>query len=281
MKKVLVCIDGSKLSRAICDYGIYMAKSLNLPLVLLNVVEHSHISKKIDLSGSIGFGSKEILLDELVNEERNKSKKLIEKGRVILKEMKDYVKSQNLTNYSTLQKHGTLYETLDDLSKDLKIAIIGLRGDDSSDKKIGPHTEELIRTISIPILLVNSEFKPINSILIAYDGSDYAKKAMKEIKQNPVFTNVKRHIVNVNSDAKISSKLLSEAKSLFDDVNFEVETKSLSGDSVESLLKYQEENNIDIISMGAYSHNRFRSVIFGSFTTQMLINSEKPLFLFR
>ena len=281
MEKVLVCIDGSKLSHAVCDYGVCIAKKLNLPLVLLNVIEHAHTTKKVDLSGSIGLGSKEDLLDELVNEERNESKKLIQKGKAVLKEMVEYVKSQNFTNYTTLQRHGTLYETLDDLSKDLKIAIIGLKGENSGDKKIGSHIEELIRTINIPILLVNGKFKPIESILMAYDGSEYANKVIKETKQSPIFTNVKRHIVNVNKDVTISNKLLSEAKSLFANVDIEVETKSLSGDSVEALIKYQEENNLDVIIMGAYSHNRFRSVIFGSFTTQMLLNSKKPLFLFR
>jgi len=279
MNKVLVCLDGSNLSKAVCDYGIDIAKKLNLPLVLLNVIEHSHISKKINLSGNIGLGSKDDLLDELANEEMNESKQLIAKGKAVLKEMEEYVKSQNLTNYTTLQKHGTLYETLDELSNDLKIAIIGLKGESSSN--IGSHIEELIRTLNIPILLVNKEFKAIESILMAYDGSDYANKAIKIAKQNPIFPKVIRHIVNVNKDIIVSNGLLNEAKQLFANSNIDVETKSLSGDSVEALLQYQKENKIDIIAMGAYSHNRFRSAIFGSFTTKMLLNSQVPLLLFR
>lgn len=279
MSKVLVCLDGSRLSKAVCDYGIFIAKNLNLPLVLLNVIEHSHISKKVDLSGNIGLGSKDDLLEELVNEEMQENKQLISKGKAVLKEMQEYVKSQNVTNFTTLQKHGTLFETLDDLSKDLRIAIIGLKGE--NDSKIGSHTEELIRTLTIPILLVNKDFKPIESMLMAYDGSEYAKKAILVGTQNPIFPNITRHIVNVNKETIASNRLLDEAKSLFANANIDVETKSLTGDSVESLLKYQEENNLDIIAMGAYSHNRFRSAIFGSFTTKMLLSSEKPLLLFR
>lgn len=279
MNKVLVCLDGSNLSKAVCDYGIDIAKKLNLPLVLLNVIEHSHISKKVNLSGNIGLGSKDDLLDELANEEMNESKQLIAKGKAVLKEMEEYVKSQNLTNYTTLQKHGTLYETLDELSSDLRIAIIGLKGESSSN--IGSHIEELIRTLNIPILLVNKEFKPIESILMAYDGSEYANKAIKIAKQNPIFPKVIRHIVNVNKDTNVSNQLLNEAKQMFANANIDVETKSLSGDSVEAILQYQKENNLNIIAMGAYSHNRFRSAIFGSFTTKMLLNSQVPLLLFR
>ena len=279
MNKVLVCLDGSELSKAVCDYGIDIAKKLDLPLVLLNVVEHSHISKRVDLSGNIGLGSKDILLDELANEEMNESKQLISKGKTVLKEMQEYVQSQGIENCSTLQKHGTLYETLDELSNDLRLAIIGLKGEGSSN--IGSHIEELLRTVNIPIFLVNQEFKPIESMLMAYDGSEYAKKAIKIGKQNPIFPNIKRHIVNINKDTNSSNMLLNEAKELFANVNINVETKSLSGDSVEALLQYQKENNLDIIAMGAYSHNRFKHMIFGSFTSKILLNSKVPLILFR
>lgn len=279
MNKVLVCLDGSNLSKAVCNYGIDIAKKLNLPLVLLNVIEHSHISKKVNLSGNIGLGSKDDLLEELANEEMNESKQLILKGKAVLKEMEEYVKSQGVESYSTLQKHGTLYETLDELSSDLRIAIIGLKGESNSN--IGSHIEELLRTLNIPILLVNKEFTPIKSILIAYDGSEYANKAIKLTKQNPIFPKVIRYIVNVNKDTNISNKLLGEAKQMFANANIDVETASLNGDSVEAILTYQKENNIDIIAMGAYSHNRFRSAIFGSFTTKMLLNSKVPLLLFR
>jgi len=279
MSKVLVCLDGSRLSKAVCDYGIFISKNLNLPLVLLNVVEHSHISKRVNLSGNIGLGSKDDLLVELVNEEIQESKRLIAKGKAVLKEMELYMKSQNITNFTTMQKHGTLYETLDELSKDLKIAIIGLKGE--NDSTIGSHTEELIRTLNIPILLVNKEFTPIKSMLMAYDGSEYAKKAIIVGKQNPIFPNITRHIINVNRDTTASNRLLDEAKSLFANAAIEVKTKSLSGEVLQALCTYQEENDLDMIAMGAYSHNRFRSAIFGSFTTKMMLKSKKPLLLFR
>lgn len=280
MKKILVCIDGSKLSKDVCDYGIEIAQKLDLPLILLNVVEHSHTTKKINLSGNIGLGSKDALLEELADEELQESKKLIARGKTILQEMQEYVQHRGLTNYTTLQKHGTLYETLDDLSGEIKIAVIGLRGE-NNENAIGSHIEELIRTVTIPVLLVNKGFTPIESMLMAYDGSDYAKKAIEIGAKSPIFPNIKRHLVNVNKDTMASAKLLSEAKSLFATKEIEVTTASLSGDCAKSLLEYQEKNDLDIIAMGAHSHNRFRSVIFGSFTTKMLLNSKVPLLLFR
>ena len=279
MNKVLVCIDGSNFSKAVCDYGVFIAKNLNLPLVLLNVVEHSKISNLVDFSGNIGFGAKDVLLEMLVDEDAKRSQEEILKGKVILKQMQEYVKSKNFSNFTTLQRHGTLYETLDELGSDLKIAIIGLNGENSKD--IGSNVEELIRTLNIPILLVNSEFKPIKSILMAYDGSLYAKKSIDIAVKNPIFPNTKRYIVNVNSDKNDSNRVLNEAGLIFKNANIDSEILSLSGDKLEAILNYQQSINADIIAMGAYSHNRFRSAIFGSFTTNMILKSKVPLLLFR
>ncbi|AYJ79536.1 universal stress protein [Aliarcobacter cryaerophilus ATCC 43158] len=279
MNKVLVCLDGSNFSKAVCDYGVFIAKNLDLPLVLLNVIEHSKISNVVDFSGNIGLGAKDVLLEILVDEDAKRSQEQISKGKAILKQMQEYVKSKEFTNFTTLQRHGTLYETLDELGSDLKIAIIGLNGENSKD--IGANVEELIRTLNIPILLVNSEFKEVNSILMAYDGSSYAKKSIDIAVKNPIFPNTKRYIVNINNDKNESYRVLNEASLIFKNANIDVETSSLSGDKLEAILNYQQSINADIIAMGAYSHNRFRSAIFGSFTTNMILKSKVPLLLFR
>lgn len=282
--RVLVCVDGSLYSKAACDYGVFVAKMLDLPLVLLNVIEHSHISKKVNLSGNIGLGSKDTLLDELSNEEAIESKTMIAKGRTVLKELSEHAKNTGLEKVMTLQRHGTLDETLEELANDTRIAIIGLKGEDSKGENlsIGKHVETIIRTLNIPILLVNAEFKPITSILMAYDGSDFANKAIDVATKNPIFKDVKRDIVNVNKEVSISEKLLSQASTLFLKEGFDVDLSSIQAeDAVKALLVHQEENNLDIIAMGAYSHNRLRSAIFGSFTTRMLQKAKKPLLFFR
>ena len=282
-KKILVCVDGSFYSKSACDYGIFIAKMLNIPLILLNVVEHQHVAKNASLAGNIGLGSRDTLLEELTNEEAQTSKTLIANGRKVLQELSAYAKEQGVEKTHTLQRHGALDETLEELTAETKIAIIGLRGQDNegNNLSIGKHVETIIRTLNIPILLVNSSFKPITSILMAYDGSDFANKAIYIATQDPIFPNVKRVIANVNKEESISVKLLNDAKQLFTKAQIEVETVSLKGDAVETLLNYQEENNLDIVAMGAYSHNRLRSAIFGSFTSKMLLKAKTPLLLFR
>lgn len=282
-KKVLVCVDGSLQSNYACDYGINIAKTLKLPLVFLNVIEHSHLPKQFNLAGNIGIGSQEKLLNELSVNEATQSKTSIALGKKMLQEFSSLAKEQGIQTVQTLQRHGKLEETLEELSSNIQIAIIPLENSTPhhTSLAIDNHIETIIRTLTIPILLVKSPFTPIHSILMAYDGSDFANKAIQTAIKNPIFPNTKRHIVTVNKEEKIGFQLLTQAVNIFKTSSIEVFPACLQGDTKEALLSYQKEHTIDLIAMGAYSHNRFRSVLLGSLTSKMILNTTTPLLLFR
>ena len=278
-KRVYVYIDGSSNSDSLCDYGVNVAKTLNLELKLLNTVEHSHTSKKINLSGNIGLGAREDILEELSKEEADESKMLISKGKEALNHARERVISNGYLNIITSQRHGSLYENLIELEGNIRVLIIGLRGKDSEGNNlgIGKQVEEIIRSLHVPTLLINTAFTPIKSVLIAYDGSEASEKALDMIAKTPIFGNIKRYIVSVNK----SEGLLQNAKKRLEDSNIEATAVMLKGDPLEEILSYQEKNNIDIIAMGAFSHSRIRDALFGSFTHAMLLKVKKPLLLLR
>ena len=62
---VLACIDGAALSTAVCDYAAWIASRVQAPVKLLHNLEHRPQAAVADLSGSIGLGSQEELLEEL------------------------------------------------------------------------------------------------------------------------------------------------------------------------------------------------------------------------
>ena len=86
----------------------------------------------------------------------------------------------------------------------------------------------------------------------------------------------------IEENDEINSSLLKNLNSTKEIILLkESEILSLNGEKLESILDYQKSINADIITMGAYSHNRFKSAIFGSFTTNMILKSKVPLLLFR
>ncbi len=281
---IIACVDGSIYSSAVVEYGIEITKRLNNPLMLLNVVRHSHKSSKLDLSGNIGLGAREDLLEELSNEEAKESKTLIHNGKEILKELKEKSLANGVNNLSTMQRHGELFENLVELENEAKLIILGLKGkkSESVEFAVGEQVEKIIKEIKVPIMLINQKFKPIKNVMFAYDGSSSSKKALSKIVNSPMLGDeVIRHIVNVNKNTQKSKTLLNEAKEILKESNILTKFISLSAEPLAELLNYQSENEIDVMVMGAFSHNSLRSALFGSFTLKVLANTKIPLVLLR
>ncbi|MCI6989115.1 MAG: universal stress protein [Campylobacter sp.] len=275
MKQILACIDGSDLSNSVVEYGIFLSRLLDLSLGLLNVIEPSNLSRQIMISGSIGYG----VWDEIYSEIDDKDKR-VKNSSNILEKFKNHAIKAGASEVFIVQKDGNLEEVLDGLANQTHAAVIGLRTPE--DRGSCAYIEDVVRSLNIPILMVNGEFRPIKSVLMAYDGSEFARKSIKVAIQNPVLPRTKRYIANVSKDALNSKKLLDEAKAFFDNSDYEVETKSINdGEPVDEILKYQNEIKADIIAMGAFGKNRLRTAIFGSFTTKMLKKVKTPILFFR
>jgi len=47
------------------------------------------------------------------------------------------------------------------------------------------------------------------------------------------------------------------------------------------LCDYQQQQEINLVVMGAFGHSRLHEMVLGSFTHKMLTNTKKPLLLLR
>ncbi|TZG30754.1 universal stress protein, partial [Halomonas eurihalina] len=61
---VLAAIDGSTYSESACDYAAWASQALEAPLTFLHVVDNHPQTAEADLSGNIGLGAREHLLEE-------------------------------------------------------------------------------------------------------------------------------------------------------------------------------------------------------------------------
>lgn len=278
---ILACVDGSTYTQAVRDFGVLFAKTTQTPLTLFNTIENPKTGENADLSGNITLGGRDDLLDALVEEERAKSKVLINAGRVMLERLKEGIEEG--VEVALLQRHGSLYENVQDLEAQTRMLILGLSGQDheGQERVVGEQVEEVIRSLHVPILLVNTPFKEPRKVMIAYDGSRSAKKALETVAQTPLLKAVERHIVCVESSIKKAQETLESAKPLMAGVEGKVHFVALEGEAVESLLGYQAKENMELIAMGAFSHNRLRDKLFGSFTAKMIARAGVPLLLLR
>jgi len=281
---VMACIDDSKLSDAVCDYAVWIAQRVNVPLKLLNTIDHHPETAEItDLSGNLGVNSRDQLLEDITDVEHIKSKALIQKGKTILEAAKERVTAQGFSDPVVRLQHGNLIDSLIELEQGIRVLVIGARGKVHEDMpdKIGAKLEEMIRSLHLPILVAYEEFKEPENIMIAYDGSDCANKAVEMVANSPLYRGLTCHLVNVSNKSSAEELLQKAADKLRHTSDLKIITASLHGKAEQALCDYQKEQNIELTIMGAFSHTRLHDILLGSFTVKMLLNTNNPLLLLR
>ena len=279
MSFILCCVDRKNYSQSACDYAVMISNNMKLPLKILNIVEHSSKSDKLDLSGNIKLGEKDDILEKLANDEAIKSKNIIKEGKDLLLALKEKALITCEQEITLMQAHGDVLDNILELQDEIAVLVIGIKSQDNH--KIGENVKEIIRELKKPILLVNNEFKTPKKILIAYNGSEESKKVLIERSSNPIFKNLTRDIVNINDDKLLSASFLKEAKEIYGKQEIDVVTSVLSGNAKNEILTYMQQNDCDILAMGAFGHSRIKEFIFGSFTSEIIAQSRKPILFYR
>jgi nucleotide-binding universal stress UspA family protein len=281
---VLAGIDGSSLSNAVCDYAAWIANKVDAPLKLLHTIDHHpEFADHTDLTGNIGIDSRDHLMDELTQLEQQRSKLRLKQGKALLQAAKDRVVQAGIVNPITNQRHGSLVESLIELENDIRVLVIGVRGKvhEHQANKVGAKLEAIIRSLHKPILVVNAEFKQPERIMLAYDGSQAAEKALEMVATSPLYKGLTCHLVCVSHDEGKGQLFEVAANKLQLASGIEVIAKKLIGKPEQVLCDYQDQHRIDLTVMGAFGHTRIHDWLLGSFTVKMLTHSHKPLLLLR
>jgi nucleotide-binding universal stress UspA family protein len=281
---VLAGIDGSSLTHAVCDYAAWIASRVEAPLKLLHTIDHHpETAVNTDLTGNIGIDTRDHLLEEITELDQQRSKLRLQQGTQILQAARERVMQAGILDPIINQRHGSLIESLIELENDLRVLVIGVRGKvhENQPDKIGAKLEAIIRSLHKPILVVNAEFKTPERIMIAYDGSQAAEKALEMVATSPLYKGLICHLVCVSKDDGKGQLLEVAANKLQLAGGIEVIAKKLIGSPEQVLSEYQDQKDIDMTVMGAFSHTRMHDWLLGSFTVKMLMHSHKPLLLLR
>ncbi|MFI8692191.1 universal stress protein [Stutzerimonas kunmingensis] len=283
MTHVMACIDGSPQAAAVCDCSAWASKRLDAPLTLLHVLDRQQYPVSGDLSGIIGLGSREFLLQELAMLDEKRAKLALEEGRMMLDSARQRAISAGIAQPECRQRHGDLVESLRDLQDETRLLVIGRQGEDSGDaiQHIGSQLENVIRTMQRPILVAANDFSAPQSVMLAFDGSATSRKGVEMLAGSPLFKGMPIHLVMVAADTADNQAQLENARGVLSAAGFNVEIAIRAGEVEPTLHAYQAEHGIDLLVMGAYGHSRIRQFFVGSTTTNMIRTTSTPLLLLR
>ena len=237
-----------------------------------------------DFSGSIGIGSYQQLLDKLVTLESDRAKVNHKRAKYILQQAKSFFSTKEVTNVKLTHETGFLVDLFHKLETNADLIILGKRGETAkfATEHLGANMERIVRSSHKPCLVTPREYRPINKVLLAYDGGKSASKALDYLTKNPFSEDLELHIITVATRNKEEvTQRLEKAREIALAANLNPICQLLEGEPEVQMEKYIEEQNIDFLIMGAYGHSRIRHLVIGSTTAQMLRSSHIPVLLFR
>ncbi|MBS7662154.1 universal stress protein [Pseudomonas lalucatii] len=283
MSHVMACIDASPAAPAVCDYAAWASQRLQAPLSVLHVLDQVQYPQQSDLSGTIGLGSREHLLEELAELDQKRSKLALEQGHLMLEAARQRLAAAGVADVQLRQRHGELVDSLAELQQDIRLLVIGRQGEASASlgQQVGSHLENAIRTLARPILVSCGEFKAPQSYMFAYDGSATARKGIEQLAASPLLKGLPCHLVLVGADTGDAWEQLKAAERSLQDSASEVRLAIRAGEVEATLHAYQAEHGIDLLVMGAYGHSRIRQFLVGSTTSHLLRSSAGALLILR
>lgn len=139
----------------------------------------------------------------------------------------------------------------------------------------------LVRRCPQPILAVPGEARPLNSALLAYDGSPKAQEALFVAAYLAARWQIPLVVLTVMESDRHFSETLSQAQRYLQARNLHATFVDDKGPASKAILLTAHKNNCDLIIMGGYGLSPVVEVVLGSTVDQVLRESTRPMLICR
>jgi len=270
IKQILVPTDGSENSLTAADYAISLARLFNANLRGLYVKDVKILTGPMihDIGTSIGgmvpYGTFSQTIREMLESQADAA----------LNQVEGKCNKAGVAFSREIREGGVSHEIFKS-SENCDLIAMGKMGVHAEwrDVFLGTTVEFVVRQTRKPVLITPSEFKPFAKMLIAYDGSSFADKALRSGAEIAHAMKLPVTVVSVSEKKDDALETLSKAKTFLESYKLIVDTIAKGGsDHAGGILEVcnDEENKFDILVMGAYGHSRLQEMILGSTTVRVM-----------
>lgn len=282
IKNILIPTDGSANSYTALEYGIYIARKLGASLTGLYVLDVNLIQGPMltDISGSVGMPPYDGFFDAIETS-------LNEKADCILRDFQEHCRKSGI-KAEVKKTIGKISQIIIEEAHSADLILMAKKGEHFHLKEgglLGSVAEAVVRNSGKPVLVTPDKFVEIESMGLAYDGSDSASKALKlslELSDQAVWPLT---AVIITSDTKKADTLSTQIEDMNQKESVaptcDCEIIILSGKESDEIIKFIREGAVELMVMGAYGHNRLRELILGSTTSHVIRKSPIPVLLTR
>jgi nucleotide-binding universal stress UspA family protein len=141
---------------------------------------------------------------------------------------------------------------------------------------------DILKACPRPVVVVPDIAPPEGPVVIAYDGSLQASRALREFITTGLWRDATLHVASFHDDASQAEQIASVATKFlgFHDLRAQVHTGALKDRPEKLIGNVVKSTGSAMLVMGAYGKPAFRDFFLGSVTKQVLERADVPIFLF-
>ena len=272
IKRILVALSGTPYTTIAIRHAIELARRHEAELTGVTIANLAAMSSVGPVP--IGAGA---AAAELVQFRQAVTRQRVEQS---IEEFETACRRASMI-HAVVREAGDPFEELTSLWRYHDLTILGLRGlfeygvvHNPSDYLI-----QLVRSGVRPLLAVAETYRDVRRVLIAYDGSMHAAKAMKTFVQSQYWGNLTARIICLDTEPEQAAMLLADAGSYCRAHGLDASVESLDGPAAEGLLGDVEQWNADLIVLGSSAKSRMARWVMGDVCQHAIRHARLPLYM--
>jgi nucleotide-binding universal stress UspA family protein len=276
LRSILVGLDGSDYSKAAVELGIQWAKRYDALIVGLGIVDEPAIRRPESMP--IGASYFKLERDQaLITDAQHQVETFLDTfGQHCAREG---------VKYTTIKETGRPVSEILRQSRSYDLIMLGQNTHFSFETQEGADETiwQVVRQSSRPVVTVPESLRTqrSNCVLVAYDASPEADRALQAFEGLGLSQRAEIHVLSIDADCDTANSLANQAATFMNlhDVNAIFHCGTAVGTPSGVILNTADLLNAGLIVMGACGRARWREVIFGSTTSEVVEGSEVPVFL--
>ena len=271
--KILLGLDGSPYAQAAIEYACQLALAHSASITGVAIIDLPGIQSS---SGPVPIGGTHYdvkLEDQQLMETEEKAKAILDDFARICEEQQ--------VNAVLHADTGRPFSEIIEESKFHDFIVMGKRTffEYTANETYGT-LEQILKNGLAPVLAVPDSVRKIEKVLVAYDNSAPASKAVHMFLLLGIWNACDITLLTVNNDAEAGQSLLETLAEFFESYGIKPNLVTQDGHPDDVVKSYIAENDIDMLVMGAYGRKSVREFFVGSVTQHLIQETTIPLFLY-
>lgn len=275
MKKIIAAFDGLKYSKSTRDYAIYLSKQSDTHLVGIFLDDPTYSSYKIY----------ELITKEGISDEKIKKYKS-EDNALRKNSSEDFENESKNAGIAFSLHHDHNIAKVDIKHESIYTDLMVIDSKETlthyNEKLPTRFIRDLLSDVQCPVLLVPQKYKPIEKIILLYDGEPSSVQAIKMFSYLlPQLKQIETEVICVNAptgtlhlpDNKLMKELM---KRHFPKAKFTV-IKGWAEEEITKYLKKKTENTL--VVLGAYRRGKISRLFRQSMADVLMKEVKFPLFI--